>query len=77
MISLNRNFKPKFNVYFFLHVKFSCSNNITARNSKTKCGKELYLSKCSGGLSTGLANIFMRRGRKSDIVDFLFYHELQ
>ena len=56
---------------FFLHIKFSCSDNITARNSKTKCYKELHLSNCSGGLSTGVSSIFMRTGRKSHIKDFL------
>ena len=65
MISLNRNFKPKFNVYFF------CSDNITPGNSKTICYKELHLSRCSGGLSIGVACIFMRGGRKSIIMDFL------
>ena len=33
--------------------------------------------RCSGDLSTGLARTFMRGGRKSDIMDFLFYHDLQ
>ena len=59
----------------FLHIKFSCSDNITARNSKTKCYKELRLSRCSGFLSTFVANIFMWGVGKSDIMDFLFYHE--
>ena len=38
----------------------SCSDNIAARNSKTKCYKELHLSRCGGGHSTGVASIFMR-----------------
>ena len=71
MILLNRNFKPKFIVFFF-HVKFSCSDNITARNSKSESYKMLHL----GGLSTVVANIFMQGVRKSDIMDFLFYYEL-
>ena len=57
-------------------MKFSCSDNITTRNSKTKCYKELDLGRCSGGLSPGLDSIFMRGGRKSDIIDFLYYYEL-
>ena len=61
---------------FFLHIKFSCSDNITARNSKTKCFKVLHLGRFSGGLSTGIASIFMRGGRKSGIMNFLYYHEL-
>ena len=69
---LDRNFKPKVNVFYFLHIKLYCSN-IAARNSKTKCYKELHLSRCSGTLSTGLASIFRQGGRKSD---FLYYHEL-
>ena len=69
-------FQTKVQCLFFLHTKFSCSDNITARNSKTKCYKELHLSRFSGGLSTGVASIFMRGGRKSDIMDFLYYHEL-
>ena len=62
--------------FFSFQVKFSCSDNITARNSKTKCYEELHLSRCCGSLSTYVASIFMRRSRKSDIMDFLFYHEL-
>ena len=61
---------------FFLHIKFSCSDNITARNSKTKCFKKPHLSRCSGSLSTCVACSFMRGVRKSDIIDFLHYHEL-
>ena len=34
------------------------------------------ISRCSGGRSTGVTNIFMRGGRKSDIMDILDYHEL-
>ena len=63
-------------MFIFLHVKFSCSDNIAVRNSKTKCYKELHLCRCSGGLSTGVASIFMRGDRKSDIMDFLYYYEL-
>ena len=63
-------------MFIFLHVKFSCSDNVTARNSKTKCYKKLHLSRCSGGLNTYVASIFMQGGRKYDIMDFLFYHEL-
>ena len=62
--------------FVFMHTKFPCSDNITARNSKTKYYKELHLSRFSGGLSTSVASIFMRGGRKFDIVDFLYYHEL-
>ena len=54
----------------------SCSDNIAARNSKTKCYKELHLSRCSGALSTAVASIFMHGGCKSDVMDFLYYHEL-
>ena len=57
-------------IYFFLHVKFSCSDNITARHSKTKYCKELHLSRCSGGLSIYVTSIFMGGGRKSDNVNF-------
>ena len=59
-------------MFFFLYIKFSCSDNITPRNSKTKCYKELNLSgRCSEGLSTGVASSFIRGGsRKSDIMDF-------
>ena len=49
---------------------------MTPRKRKTKFYKELYLSKYGGGLSTGVASIFMRGGLKSDIMVFLFYHEL-
>ena len=56
--------------FFFLDVKFYCYDNITARNSKTKCCKELHLSRCSGGLSIYVTSIFMRGGRKSDNMDF-------
>ena len=71
MISFNRNFKLNFNV-FLLHIKFSCSDNITPRNSKT----EPHLSRCSEEFSTGVTSIFMWGGRKFDIMDFLCYHEL-
>ena len=63
-------------MFIFFHIKFSCSDNITARNSKIKYYKELHLSRCSGRLSTGIAKIFMQEGRKSDIMDFLYFHEL-
>ena len=63
-------------MFTVLHVKFSCSDNITARNSKTKCSKEVHLSRCSRGLSTGVANISIKGGHKFDTMDFLFYHEL-
>ena len=63
-------------MFIFLHIKFSCSDNITARNSKTKCYKELHLNRCIWSLRTGVASIFMWGGRQSDIVDFLYYHEL-
>ena len=36
-------------MFIFVHVNFSCFDNITAKNSKTKCYKQLYLSRCSGG----------------------------
>ena len=55
-----------------LYINFFCSDNITARNSKTKCYKKLQLSRCSGDLSTGVASNFMRASRKSDIMDFLY-----
>ena len=61
---------------FLLHTKFSCCDNIAPRNSKNKCYKELHLSRSSGGLSTGVASIFMQGGRKSDIMDLSYYHEL-
>ena len=61
---------------FLLHIKFSGSDYFTPRSSKTKCYKELNLSRCSEGLSTGVAGIFMRGGRKSDVMDFLYDHEL-
>ena len=54
-----------------LHVKHSCSGNITTRNSKAKCYKELHLRRCSGGLSTDVA-IFMWVGRESDIMEFFY-----
>ena len=57
--------------YFFLHFKFSCFDNITARNSKAKCYKKLHLKRCSGVLRTDAASIFMREGCKSGIMDFL------
>ena len=74
MISVNRNLKPKFNVYLFiyLHFKFFCSDNITPRNSKTKYYKELNLSKCSGSLCTDEASTFMGGGLKYGIVDILY-----
>ena len=56
----------------FLHIKFSYSDNITARNSKTKCYEKLHLSRCSGGLSTDVASISMWGGHKTDIMDFLY-----
>ena len=64
-------FRTKVQCLFFLYIKFSCSDNIAARNSKIKCYEELHLSRFSGGFSTGVA-IFMRGGRKSDIMDFLY-----
>ena len=63
-------------MFIFLRIKFSFSDNITARNSKTKCYKKLHLIRCSGGLSTGVARIFIGGGYKSVIMDFLYYHEL-
>ena len=54
-------------------MKFSCSDNITARISKIKCYKKLHLSRCSGGLSSGVASDFLRGGRKSDIMGFLYW----
>ena len=72
--------QPKFQTnvqfLFLLRIKYSCSDNTTPRNSKTKYYKELHLSRCNGGLSSGAASIFMREGRKSDIMDILYYHEL-
>ena len=58
-------------LFLFLHIKFSCPDNIAARNSNTKCYKNLNLSKRSRGLITGVVSIFMRRGCKSDIMDFV------
>ena len=76
MVSLSQNFKPEFSVFvfilFFFAYQISCSDNITPSNSKTKCYKELHLSRCSGGLSTSVASIFMWGGPKSDIMDFLY-----
>ena len=69
-------FQAKVQRLFFLHTKFCCSDFITARNSKTKCYKEIHFSRFSAGLSTGVASIFMRGGHKSDIMDFLYYHKL-
>ena len=63
-------------MFIFLHIKFSCCDNITAGNSETKCYKDLHLIRCSGGLNSGIASIFMRGGCKSDVMDFLYYHEL-
>ena len=59
-------------MFIFVHVNFSCFDNITAKNSKTKCYKQLYLSRCSGGggLSFDVVRIFLQGGRKSDIMDF-------
>ena len=61
-------------MFFAYQIFLLC--NIAARNSKPKCYKELHFSRCSGSLRTGVASIFMRRGRKSDIMAFLYYHEL-
>ena len=58
-------------MFIFLQIKFSCPDNITARNSKVKYYKELHLSRCIGGLSTDIASIFVQGGRKSDITPFL------
>ena len=63
-------------MFIFFHIKFSCSDNITTRNSKIKYYKELYLSRCSEGLNAGVANIFMWGGCKYDIKDFLYYQKL-
>ena len=53
MISRNQNLKTMFiYLFIYLHFKFSCSNNITARNSENNCYKEPRLSKWSGALST-------------------------
>ena len=58
-------------MFIFVHVNFSCFDNITAKNSKTKCYKQLYLSRCSGGgLNFDVVRIFLQGGRKSDIMDF-------
>ena len=86
----NKNFKnskPRVEFYWFFYkksiplpkfqTKVQCLFILHFRNSKTKCYKELHLSRCSGGLSTAVANIFMRGGRKSDIMDSLFYHKLE
>ena len=59
-------------IFVFLHIKFSCSDNIIVRNSKTNCYKELHLSRCSESLSTGVASIFMQGGCESDIMDVLY-----
>ena len=59
-------------IYLFLPSKFSCSDIITARNSLTKFYKKLHLSRCSEGLSTGVASISMPEGRRSDITNFLY-----
>ena len=42
----------------------------------SKSYKELNLSRCSGGLSTGVTSTFMQGGRKSDVMDYLFHHGL-
>ena len=47
-----------FYIFIFLHIKFFCSDNTKARNSK--CYKKLHLSRCNGGLSTDIASIFMQ-----------------
>ena len=73
---LQPKFQTKLQCLFLLHIKFSCSDNITPRNIKTKCYKVLHLSRCNGGQSTGVASIFMWGGRKSDIMNFLYYHQL-
>ena len=41
-------------MFIFLHIKFSCFDNITPWNKKTKCYKELHLSRFS---STGVASV--------------------
>ena len=61
---------------FFLHIKFSCSDNITVRNNKAKFCKELHLNRCSEGLNTGVPSIFLQGGLKSDTMDFYIKHEL-
>ena len=68
-------------IYLFIYlfksnqIKFSCTDNITARNSKTKYYEELHLSGCRGGFRTSLAvqlvQHFCVDGFRSDIVDFL------
>ena len=68
----NPKFQTKVQCLFFSTSNFLALINITARNSKTKCYKKLHLSRYSGGLSTGVASIFIPGGRKSDIIDFLY-----
>ena len=69
MISLNQNFKSKVNV---------CTSNLLAVTTfqpetvKLNVKKKLPLSRCSEGLSTDVASIFMQGCRKSDIMDFLY-----
>ena len=59
-------------IFIFLHIKFSCCDNITGRNSKPKCYKELHLNKYIGRPNTSVTSIFMQGGRKSDIMDVLY-----
>ena len=63
-------------MFIFLHIKFFYSNNNTAKNSKTKCYKELHLADVVAVLVLMQPTFFLREGHKSDIMDFLFYHEL-
>ena len=68
MISLNQNFKLKFNVYFlFIYLFIHKPETV-----KPKCYKEQILSRFSGVLSTGVSSIFIQGGRKSDIMGVLY-----
>ena len=69
MISLSQNL----NVYFFLaHQFFFALIILQPETVKLNVTKSYILVDGSGRVNTGLANIFMREGRKSDIMDFLY-----
>ena len=59
--------------YYYLHMKFSCSDNIIPETVKLNVTKRYILVDVVGVLAlTGVASIFVRGGRKSDIIDFLY-----
>ena len=74
------DFKLELNVYLFIYIflriKFSFSDNITAKNSKTKYYKKLHITRCSRGLRTGVPVFLCGEVVKLILWTFYINHEL-